>query len=74
MKELGKRLKNPGTIITLVSAGVLIATTLGIKVDNEAVMKIVQAACTIGISLGVLNNPTSDGVYPFTKEKEDNKK
>ena len=58
-----ERLKNPGTIITIVSATLLIASNCGLEVDNEAVMTSVRAACTIGIALGVLNNPTIPGLH-----------
>ncbi|KMT23026.1 hypothetical protein [Clostridium cylindrosporum] len=72
MKEFLKRVKNPGTIVTIVSAAVLILTTLGIKVDNEQVMVIVKAICSIGIALGVLNNPTDEGIYnPFSIRKDE---
>ncbi len=64
-----ERLKNPGTIITIVSATLLIASNCGLEVDNEAVMTSVRAACTIGIALGVLNNPTIPGLHlPFLKK------
>lgn len=48
-----ERLKNPGTIITIVSAALLIESNCGLEVDSEAVMTSVRAACTIGIALGV---------------------
>lgn len=61
-----KRLKNPGTIITVVSAVLLIISNCGLEVDNEAIMTSVKAACTIGIALGVLNDPSTPGLdLPF---------
>ena len=64
-----ERLKNPGTIITIVWETLLIASNCGLEVDNEAVMTSVRAACTIGIALGVLNNPTIPGLHlPFLKK------
>lgn len=73
MKEIFKRLKNKGTIITVVSAAVLIVTNLGIEVNNQAIMNVVNAACTIGIALGILNDPTTPGIYIPFKEKEGDK-
>lgn len=56
MKDMIKRLSNTKTIIALASSVILILTTLGYKVDNESVMIVVKAACSIGVLLGVLNN------------------
>ncbi|MGN2348319.1 hypothetical protein ACTFH7_07350 [Clostridium cagae] len=73
--ELIERLKNPGTIITLVSLVILVLTTNGVLVDNERVMTTVQAICSIGVILGVLNNPGTDGVdLPFITSSKENKK
>ncbi|NFI51677.1 hypothetical protein FDA52_01560 [Clostridium botulinum] len=70
-----ERLKNPGTIITLVSLVILVLTTNGVLVDNERVMTTVQAFCSIGVILGVLNNPGTDGVdLPFITSSKENKK
>lgn len=62
MNELVKRLKNPGTIIAVTSGVVLILTTNGVGVDNNRVMTTVKAICTIGVLLGVFNNPQTPGV------------
>lgn len=62
MSELMKRLKNTGTIISIVSAGVLILTVNGVGVDDNRVMTTVKALCTIGVLLGVLNNPETEGL------------
>jgi uncharacterized membrane protein len=65
-----ERLKNPGTIITIVSAALLIASNCGLEVDNEAIMTCVKAACTIGITLGVLNDPSTPGLdLPFYNDR-----
>lgn len=65
-----KRLKNPGTIITLVSLVVLILTTNGIEVDSERIMITVKAICSIGVVLGILNNPDTAGLdLPFLQRK-----
>lgn len=70
MSELVKRLKNPGTIISVVSGVVLILTTNGVGMDNNRVMTTVKAICGIGVLLGVLNNPTTPGVdNPVQKEE-----
>lgn len=56
-----KRLKNTGTILAIASSAILIATSFGMKVDNENIMTIVKSVCAIGIALGVLNDPTTPG-------------
>ncbi len=69
--EYLRRLKNPGTVITIASAIVLILENVGIHIDSEAVMNIVKAACVIGIALGVMNNPDTPGLdLPFLKENK----
>lgn len=61
-----KRLKNPGTLITLVSLIMLILTTNGIGVDSERIMTTVKAICSICVILGILNNPETPGLdLPF---------
>ncbi len=64
------RLKNPGTIVTLVSLVVLILTTNGFEVDSEKIMVTVKALCSIGVILGMLNNPDTPGLdLPFINQK-----
>lgn len=74
LHDLLGRLSNVGTLIAIVSAVVFILTNCGVVVDNEKVMNIVSALCSIGVLLGVLNNPQTSGVYlPFvngTKKEE----
>ncbi len=70
MKDILIKLKNPGTIIALVSLVIIILDQFGIKIDSERVMTIIKALCTIGIVLGVLNNPTTDDLdLPFINKK-----
>ena len=61
-----ERLKNPGTIITITSAVLLICSNIGFDIDNQNIMSNIKAICTIGIMIGVLNNPTTPGIdLPF---------
>ena len=62
MNKTLERLKNPGTVIALVSAVLLILTEVGVQVDNEQIMAIVKAICSIGVILGVMNNPDTPGI------------
>lgn len=63
------RLKNPGTMITLASLIVLILTTNGIEVDSERIITTIKAVCSIGVVLGILNNPDTPGLdLPFVKK------
>ena len=50
------KLTNTKTIISLASLITLILTTLGYEVDNEKVMTIIKAVCSIGVIIGVLND------------------
>ena len=58
-----KRLKNPGTLVAVASAIVLLVKELGIDVDLGRMDIIIDLVCTIGISLGVLNNPDEPGIF-----------
>lgn len=59
LKEIGKRLTNTGTIIAIAGAVIIILNQLGIIVDNNKVMYIINSICGIGVALGVLNNPST---------------
>lgn len=64
------RLKNPGSIITLASLVILILTTNGIELDSEKIMTTIKAICSIGVILGILNNPDTEGLdLPFLTKK-----
>ena len=66
LKDLGKRLSNVGTIMSLSAAVVFILMQFGITVDSEKVNNVVEAVCSILVLLGVLNNPKTSGLYlPF---------
>ena len=71
MKDVLTKLKNPGTLVAVVSGVVLILTTNGVAVDSVAVMTTVKAICAIGLALGVMNNPDTKGINPTTITKED---
>lgn len=75
MKNLFQRLSNVGTIITLASLIVLLLGLTGVvEVDSEKIMNIVYVVCSIGVLLGVLNNPETSGIdlpglnYPIYKQ------
>ncbi|MGG2466855.1 phage holin [Paraclostridium bifermentans] len=60
--EILNRLKNTGTIVAIGSAAVMIATNLGFEIDSEKVLYIINTICSVGVALGVLNNPTTSGL------------
>lgn len=65
MKNKGdilNRLKNTGTIVAIGSAEVMIATNLGFDIDSEIVLYIINTICSVGVAVGVLNNPTVPGL------------
>ena len=66
-----KKLQNTGSIISIASLIILILTVNGIHVDSDRVMTTIKAICSIGIILGILNNPQTGGIdLPFTKDDE----
>lgn len=60
--EILNRLKNTGTIVAIASAAIMIATNLGFDIDSEKVLYIINTICSVGVALGVLNNPTTSGL------------
>lgn len=75
-KDLLKRVSNVGTLVALVSAVLFILNNMGIVFDNEKVLNIVNGVCSIGVLLGILNNPKASGIYlPFVNgvDKESDK-
>ncbi|WP_164690263.1 phage holin [Paraclostridium sordellii] len=60
--EIVNRLKNTGTIVAIASATIMIATNLGFDIDSEKILYIINTICSVGVALGVLNNPTTPGV------------
>lgn len=81
MKDLLVRLSNVGTIIALASVILFILNNCGILVDNDKIMNIINGLCSIGVLLGFLNNPETNGLdlpfitknNPNTKDKIDEK-
>lgn len=57
MKKYLHRLRNPVAIIGITGYILTIFTTLGISIDDEAVMTIINSICAICVLLGILNNP-----------------
>lgn len=68
MKKYLSRLKNPATIIGISGYILTILTALGVVIDNEMIMTIVQSICAICVLLGILNNPETSGIDFPTKE------
>lgn len=56
------RLQSKTFWVALVSALVLLAQQLGFKVDSEMITNVVNTLCTIGIILGVIVDPTTEGL------------
>lgn len=61
MKKITERLKNPITWVGIAGYILTIASTLGFKIDNNAVMTIIQSICAILVLLGILNKPKGGG-------------
>lgn len=74
MKEYLKRFKNPGTILAIVSVVGLLMVQFGINIDLVWLDATAKLACSLGLLIGVLNNPTSGGIdLPITTGKLDKK-
>lgn len=57
-----KRLKNPSVILSLVSQVITILLLIGVKINENTVMTVATAACSIFITLGIISNPDSTKV------------
>ncbi|SHJ25577.1 Bacteriophage holin [Clostridium cavendishii DSM 21758] len=69
-KQFWERFKNPWVIVTITSLVILILVQNGIQVDDKRVMETVKALCSIGVILGILNNPDTKGLdLPYLKSK-----
>lgn len=62
MKKYFERLKNPATIIGISGYVLTILSTLGVSIDNDTAMTIIQSICAICVLLGLLNNPETSGI------------
>lgn len=62
MRKYLSRLRNPATIIGILGYVLTILTALGVAIDNEMIMTIVQSICAICVLLGILNNPETTGI------------
>ena len=56
MKRILQKLTNTKTVLGITSAVILILTSLGLEIDNEQIMTIIKAMCTIGVLLGIMND------------------
>ncbi|MPM43219.1 hypothetical protein SDC9_89892 [bioreactor metagenome] len=71
MKEYLKRLKNPGTILSVVSIVGLLLVQFGFKIDLVWLDTTGKLICSLGILIGIFNNPTTGGVdLPIVQKKE----
>lgn len=68
MRNLLERLKNPGTLVAIVSLVGLLLVQFGIEVDLVWLDETIKIVCALGIAIGVINNPESPGIdNPFKK-------
>ena len=56
MKDILSKLTNTKIVISVVSLVLLILTTWGIKIPQHEIEVTVQALCTIGVLLGIMND------------------
>ena len=62
MRKYLARLKNKGTVLSLVGFVIVILVNCGFEIDSNVVYNLVNAICGILILLGVMNNPDTGGV------------
>lgn len=60
LKSILTRLNNKGTILALAGLGVSLLVQLGLNIDSDKVVGIINTICSILILLGVLNDPTEN--------------
>ena len=74
-KSLVTRLNNKGTIVALAALIVSLLCQVGLNIDSEKILTIVQTICSILIILGLLNDPTDStkGYIPGISDKLVNK-
>ena len=71
MLEWLSRFKNTGTVISTVSLIGLLVAQFGVQVDQTWLLDTVKIVCSLGVVLGIMNNPTSSGVdLPIGNNKE----
>lgn len=56
MERVFQKLTNTKTVIAIASAVILILSSIGIEVDNEQIMTVIKALCSIGVLLGIMND------------------
>lgn len=56
------RLKNPAVVMAIAGYILVILANLGLSIDNTAVLRIINAICSILILLGIMNNPETGGI------------
>ena len=59
LKEILKRLKNPSTVLSLVSEIIVILILFKVNVNVDIVTGVVTACCSILVLLGIMSNPTT---------------
>lgn len=70
MKEYLQRFRNPGVILSIVSIVGLILFQFGIDIDLAWLDATAKLICCLGVTIGILNNPTSGGIdLPFLKKE-----
>lgn len=56
------RFKNPTTIISVIGLLGLILLQFGFNIDIEWLDATTKLICSLGVVIGVLNNPTTPGI------------
>lgn len=60
LKSIGARLSNKGSILGLSALVISLIAQFGVEIESEKVMAIITTVTTILVSLGILNDSTSD--------------
>lgn len=64
------KVRNTGTILSIASLLIIILSTDGFNINANKIMIIIKSLCSIGVILGVLNNPETKGIdIPLKKNK-----
>ena len=62
LNKILKKLKNPYTVVSIVTSLIVIFQTLDLTVDGDKVQTITNSICEIFVILGIMNNPDTEGL------------
>lgn len=62
LNKIIQKLKNPYTVVSIVTSLIVIFQTLDLTVNGDKVQTITNSVCAIFVILGIMNNPDTEGL------------